>query len=269
MADKTDRKKGAPQAPLLETLDGSSNTLRPPRSFLGYQLRRAPLDPGGHAISPARTCRIRMWASILRSRKDRTISGPLVPVGHITPKQMLRVAGNRRPLRLRRSHLTVAWQNFHHSECAGCLCGDHCKALRKIGFRHAAIHLRSGPDCLHRQFCCHSRRPIPGARTRSSSRTNLDKRIKLEEPVNIHLTGCPNSCAQHYAMGDGRCSWMKAKVGGVEGGRRYHVFVGGGFGASQAVGRPGLQRHRFRKAFRRLMEKMLRGYLRHRTKEES
>jgi len=29
----------------------------------------------------------------------------------------------------------------------------------------------------------------------------LNKRVKLDQPINIHLTGCPNSCAQHY-IGD-------------------------------------------------------------------
>src|SRR4030095_3445606 len=29
----------------------------------------------------------------------------------------------------------------------------------------------------------------------------LNKRIGLDQPINIHVTGCPNSCAQHY-IGD-------------------------------------------------------------------
>src|SRR5467141_3001572 len=29
----------------------------------------------------------------------------------------------------------------------------------------------------------------------------LDARLALDQPINIHLTGCPNSCAQHY-VGD-------------------------------------------------------------------
>jgi ferredoxin-nitrite reductase len=49
--------------------------------------------------------------------------------------------------------------------------------------------------------------------------------------VNIHVTGCPNSCAQHY-MGD--IGLLGTKVQGADG---YHVFVGGGFGKNQAVGR--------------------------------
>jgi len=56
--------------------------------------------------------------------------------------------------------------------------------------------------------------------------------------VNIHLTGCHHSCAQHYISEIGL---LAAKVetsddGGeeVEG---YHIFVGGGFGPDAALGR--------------------------------
>ena len=41
----------------------------------------------------------------------------------------------------------------------------------------------------------------------------LEKRMTLDQPVKLHLTGCPNSCAQHY-IGDIGCLGVKAKVGG-------------------------------------------------------
>jgi ferredoxin-nitrite reductase len=63
----------------------------------------------------------------------------------------------------------------------------------------------------------------------------LERRLELDQPINIHLTGCPNSCAQHY-MGDLGLLGTKVKVGG-ESVPGYHVFVGGGFGERQAVGR--------------------------------
>jgi ferredoxin-nitrite reductase len=30
---------------------------------------------------------------------------------------------------------------------------------------------------------------------------HLDSKITVDQPINIHLTGCPHSCAQHY-IGD-------------------------------------------------------------------
>ena len=64
---------------------------------------------------------------------------------------------------------------------------------------------------------------------------HLDAQLELDQPINIHVTGCPNSCAQHY-LGDIGMLGTKVEVGDdmVEG---YHVFLGGGYGADQMVGR--------------------------------
>jgi ferredoxin-nitrite reductase len=41
----------------------------------------------------------------------------------------------------------------------------------------------------------------------------LDGRLALDQPINIHLTGCPNSCAQHYVgdIGSSRQGSKRAK----------------------------------------------------------
>ncbi len=80
--------------------------------------------------------------------------------------------------------------------------------------------------------------------------------------MNIHLTGCPNSCAQHY-MGDIGC--LGTKVRGEDG---YHVFVGGGFGKNQAVGRQILSGVSATE-LPATIEKLLRVYLKHRAGRES
>jgi ferredoxin-nitrite reductase len=59
----------------------------------------------------------------------------------------------------------------------------------------------------------------------------LDQRFRIDQPVNLHVTGCPHSCAQHY-IGD--IGLLGAKVGGEEG---YQVFVGGGSDQDQAIAR--------------------------------
>ena len=54
----------------------------------------------------------------------------------------------------------------------------------------------------------------------------LDLHLALDRPINIHLTGCPNSCAQHYIGDIGLLGTMvDTPAGPVEG---YHVYVGGG-----------------------------------------
>src|SRR5204863_3395345 len=64
---------------------------------------------------------------------------------------------------------------------------------------------------------------------------HLEPRLELDQPVNIHLTGCPNSCAQHY-VGDIGLLATKVDTGDeeVEG---YHLILGGGSGADPALGR--------------------------------
>jgi ferredoxin-nitrite reductase len=138
------------------------------------------------------------------------------------------------------------------------------KALRKIGFETQQSNLRSGViACTGNSFCKFAQANTKGHAIALAD--YLDKRIKLDQPVNIHLTGCPNSCAQHY-MGDIGLLGTKVKRAGetLDG---YHVFLGGGFGKYQAVGRqvfssiphdelPGL------------LEKVLKGYLRRREGNE-
>jgi ferredoxin-nitrite reductase len=62
----------------------------------------------------------------------------------------------------------------------------------------------------------------------------LEAELELDQPINIHLTGCPHSCAQHY-IGDIGLIGAKVKVGedSVEG---YAVVLGGGVEERQAIG---------------------------------
>src|SRR5229473_2695433 len=56
----------------------------------------------------------------------------------------------------------------------------------------------------------------------------LEASVALDQPLNVHLTGCPNSCAQHYVADIGLLG-TKVEAGDdmVEG---YDVFIGGGAG---------------------------------------
>jgi ferredoxin-nitrite reductase len=90
----------------------------------------------------------------------------------------------------------------------------------------------------------------------------LESLIEMNQPLNIHVTGCPNSCAQHY-LGDIGLLGASVDLGDdtVEG---YHIFVGGGYGQERCIGR-----EMFRSVAAAnapvVIEKMLRGYLAHRV----
>jgi ferredoxin-nitrite reductase len=59
----------------------------------------------------------------------------------------------------------------------------------------------------------------------------LDSQFKIDQSINLHVTGCPHSCAQHY-IGD--IGLLGTKVGAEEG---YQVVVGGGSDADQGLAR--------------------------------
>jgi ferredoxin-nitrite reductase len=85
--------------------------------------------------------------------------------------------------------------------------------------------------------------------------------------VNIHLTGCHNSCAQHY-IGD--IGLLGAKVAvdvdGEDTVEGYHVYVGGGFAADPAIGRE-IYRDVNAEDLPALIERMLKAYLTRRENE--
>jgi len=61
---------------------------------------------------------------------------------------------------------------------------------------------------------------------------HLEQRFVLDQPLNIHLTGCPNSCAQHYISDIGLLGTTLA-----DGGEGYHLVLGGGSDTDTGVGR--------------------------------
>ena len=96
-----------------------------------------------------------------------------------------------------------------------------------------------------------------------------ETRVALDTPVNIHLTGCHHSCAQHFVSEIGllACKVQESEEGeAVEG---YHVLIGGGFGPYAALGRE-LYRNVKAQDAPQTVERILKAYLAHRaSKDES
>jgi ferredoxin-nitrite reductase len=190
--------------------------------------------------------------------------GIAIPVGQITPKQLLRLADLADNYGSGEIRLTV-WQNLILPNIPDAYVETVKKALVKMGLHWQQSNLRGGIiACTGNSFC-----KFASSNTKKHALElgdYLDKRFKLDQPINIHLTGCPNSCAQHY-MGDIGLLGAKVKVAGetVEG---YHVFVGGGFGERQAVGRQIFQGVSC-DGLKPTLEKVLKGFLRHRQPSET
>jgi ferredoxin-nitrite reductase len=63
-----------------------------------------------------------------------------------------------------------------------------------------------------------------------------EARVELDTPVNIHLTGCHHSCAQHY-IGDIGLLACKVSVSEEDTVEGYHILVGGGSGPDAMLAR--------------------------------
>lgn len=190
--------------------------------------------------------------------------GVEIPVGQLTSKQLRRLAELSEHYGSGEVRLTV-WQNLVIPNVPTAFVETLKKALVKAGLNWQASALRGGfIACTGNSHC-----KFAASNTKGDAMALmqwLDQRVTLDQPVNIHLTGCPNSCAQHY-MGDIGLLGAKVKRGGesVEG---YHVFVGGGFGERQAVGRSVFQGV-ILEELKPLLERMLVTYQRLRTAGET
>jgi ferredoxin-nitrite reductase len=254
---RTNRKK-ARLKHLLETMS-LDEYLALVEKKLGTTLRRAPYD-----VTQMR------WASqelahshvgdYPQKQKGFSYVGATCPVGNITPKQLLRVADLAELYGSGEVRLTV-WQNFIIPNVPDAFVPTLKKALDKAGLPTRQSNLASGViACTGNSYCKFAQANTKGHALELIKQ--LETKLELDQPVNIHLTGCPNSCAQHY-MGDIGCLGTKTKLNG-ESLDAYHVFVGGGFAKNQAVGRQ-LFSGVTAQALPGVIERLLRVYLRHRV----
>ena len=274
--NRSDRKK-ARLKHLLETWT-LEQYLAETEKLLGYPLLRVPVEVAAEVTS--RTCPSTEIQSgppphvggyrhphvgvYPQKQKGLNYVGVAVPVGQITPKQMLRLADLADNYGSGEVRLTV-WQNLVIPNIPDAFVETVKKALVKMGLHWQPSNLRSGlVACTGNSYCKFASSNTKGHALELAD--YLEKRVELDQPINIHLTGCPNSCAQHY-LGDVGLLGAKVKVAGetVEG---YHVFVGGGFGGNQAVGRQVFQGISFEQ-LKPMLERILKGYLRHRQAGES
>ncbi len=261
--NRGDRKK-ARLKHLLETWS-LEKYLDETEKLLGYKLLRAPADLRfeiSNLKSPEAVPHSHVGV-FPQKQSGLNYIGVAIPVGQITPKQMLRLAEIADLYGSSEVRLTV-WQNLIIPNVPDTYVETVKKALVKMGLHWKQSNLRSGIiACTGSSYC-----KFAASNTKSHAlelADYLDKKFQLDQPINIHLTGCPNSCAQHY-MGDIGLLGAKVKVAGesVDG---YHVFVGGGFGGKQAVGRQVFQGVSFND-LKPTLEKMLRAYLKHRVGKE-
>ena len=188
--------------------------------------------------------------------------GVVFPVGKITVAQMRGLAKIAQDLGDGDIRLTV-WQNLLISGVADDKVALAVAAIEQLGLKTQATSIRAGLIACTGNAGCRFAASDTKRHAEEIAQW-CEPRVELDGPVNIHLTGCHHSCAQHY-IGDIGLLACKVDVGEdadpVEG---YHVLVGGGFGPDVGLARdiyPDVKAE----DVPRTVERMLKGYLSHRA----
>jgi ferredoxin-nitrite reductase len=155
--------------------------------------------------------------------------GVAVPVGKLSVAQMRAVADIAERFGRGEIRLTV-WQNLLLPHIAAKDVAEITAALAATGLTISPATVMGGTvACTGNRGCRFS---ATDTKLHAVELANyLDQRFPIDQPLNLHVTGCPNSCAQHY-IGD--IGLLGVKVGGEEG---YQVFIGGGSDQDQAIAR--------------------------------
>ncbi len=197
-----------------------------------------------------------------QKQKGLNYIGATVPVGQMTARQMERIADIADSYGNGEIRLTV-WQNFILPNVPEAYVQTASKALTKLGFDTKESPLSSGfVACTGNRYCKFAATDTKGHAI--AMMDLLDKRVKLDRPVNIHFTGCAHSCAQHF-MGDIGLLGTKVKS---ESGEGYHITVGGGFGENRKIGRQIFSGVPY-ESLGQTLETMLKGYLAQRDGQET
>jgi len=195
----------------------------------------------------------------------RAYVGLPVVRGRITPDQMRTVADladryGSGELR------TTTMQNLLILDVPRAQTAALAREVERIGFPLDASPFRRGTvACTGSEFC-----KLALTETKGFARwlvDALEARLPgFDRHVRIHVTGCPNSCGQHW-IADIGLEGKKVKVDGalVD---AYYFCVGGGVGRHQAVARPVGYRVPAGEAPASI-ERLLRGYLDERRPGES
>ena len=198
---------------------------------LGRKLTRAPAE----AIS-VRPAFDRMAHIGVHPQKQPGVNwiGIVLPLGKMTGEQMRGLAKIAQDLGDGDIRLTV-WQNLLVSGVRDENVALAAAAIEQLGLAVKASHIRAGLiACTGNQGCKFAASDTK--RHAAEIGDWCEPRVAIDTPLNIHLTGCHHSCAQHYISDIGL---IAAKLPGateddtVEG---YHLFTGGGFGPEAEIG---------------------------------
>jgi ferredoxin-nitrite reductase len=229
---------------------------------LGWKFARVPAEALAPRPAFDRTAHIGVHP---QKQKGLHWIGVVLPVGKLTSAQMCGLAAIAQQMGDSDIRLTV-WQNLLISGIPTCKLRLAEAAIEKLGLTFKASSIRAGLVACTGNTGCRFSASDTKRHAEDIARW-CEARVELDGPVNIHLTGCHHSCAQHYIGDIGllACKVQTSEEGdAVEG---YHILVGGGFGPDAALAREIYKDVRAEDA-PKAVERMLKGYLVHRNSRE-
>ncbi len=212
--------------------------------------RRPPFDRAAHIGVHPQKQHARHWI------------GVVLPVGKMTADQMRGLAEVAHELGDGDIRLTV-WQNLIISGVPSERVATAQAKIEGLGLSTNTNAIRAGLVACTGNVGCKFAASDTKRHAEEIARW-CEGRVTLDAPVNIHLTGCHHSCAQHYIGDIGllACKVQTSDDGDtVEG---YHIHVGGGFGPDAAIA-PEIYRDVKAEDAPRTVERMLKAYLAHRA----
>ncbi len=226
--DRTNRKK----ARLKYLIDkwGTDRFMEEVEKRLAFPLTRLPLEECILPHPPVPHGHIGVFK---QKQLHKNYIGAVIPVGAMKTRQMHRLAGLAENYGSGILRLTV-WQNIIIPDISDGYVETMKRNLVRAGFHYESTSISGGlVACTGNTGCKWSSTNTKGQALELAR--HLEKKIKLDNPINIHLTGCPNSCAQHY-IGDIGLQGAKVSHHGeqVEG---YHIVLGGHCVGGRVIGR--------------------------------
>jgi ferredoxin-nitrite reductase len=223
--DRTDRKKARLKY-LLERW-GVERFLEETEKKLAFPLRRWPAEacemPGNYVKHG--------WVGVTKqAQRGLNAIGVATQTGRLSARQAHGLADLATQFGKGELRLTV-WQTILVPHVPDDRLEGALRAVSKLGLSTRVTNATGGIiACTGSMGCKYAAADTKGHA--ASLAKVLAKRAEPEFPLNIHFTGCPHSCAQHYC---GDIGLVGAKL--ADGAEGYHVVIGGGMGAEQGIAR--------------------------------
>ena len=226
--DRTNRKR----ARLKYVLErwGIERFVAETEALLGTALRRLPLQQCAAAAPVVRGAHV----GVHRQRQPEfNWVGVGVPGGRLSGASMAALADLAERFGAGELRLTV-FQNALIPHVADRDTAALVAALEQVGLSASPSSYAAGTvACTGNAGCKFAMTDTKGAAVTLAR--HLERSAPLDGPINIHITGCPNSCAQHYCGDIGLLGVGGGTGQDGEAVEAYNVLFGGGMDQEQAL----------------------------------